>query len=334
MQPLRAPVHTQLSFSIFHRALVQSSSTNGYRRAFGHSLAGRRELEGISDEAKLVNHGRHSQRSVHSAPLPSGKENSTGGSPSNRPSPAVGPVPSTAPEGQAASDKLFADALREEEEEPRSASRSMSRVQQLASQAQLGHENWTGDEEIKDAVLRMLVDKYKPLRSRGIQSAEEKMKKGGVPDVGRRAGLDESTASLTEAIITGSSSTAWKPPLEPTTGSWANEPLLPSNPSHKPWDTKYSVPWHREAAIKTGNNQPKKPKLSETEDANQKKRDREAMRRQMMAGRLTSAREATLDYKLGIKRGLDEQGARSARPNPSTMKGWGGYVEDKIEVCS
>jgi DnaJ homolog subfamily C member 28 len=270
---------------------------------------------------------------VHTAPCLLEQNKRTGGSPSDGSSTTQdsGPL-STAPDVRSASEKLFADAALEEEAESNSASPSMSRVQQLANQTQHGHDNWTGDEEIKDAVLRMLVDKYKPLRSGEIQSAEEKMKKGGVPDVGRRARVDETTASLTDAIITGSS-TAWKPPLQPTTGSWANEPLLPSNPSHKPWDTKYSVPWHREAAIKTGNNQVKKPKLSEAEDANQKKRDREAMRRQMIAGRLTSAREATLDYKLGIKRGPEQQGVRSARPNPSTMKGWGGYVEDKIEVC-
>jgi hypothetical protein len=35
--------------------------------------------------------------------------------------------------------------------------------------------NWTGDERIEDAVLRMLVDKYKPLRTGTIRTAEEKM---------------------------------------------------------------------------------------------------------------------------------------------------------------
>ena len=37
------------------------------------------------------------------------------------------------------------------------------------------HPNWTGNESIEDTVPRMLVDKYKPLRTGTIQTAEEKM---------------------------------------------------------------------------------------------------------------------------------------------------------------
>ncbi|KAH6908114.1 hypothetical protein BKA70DRAFT_1104057 [Coprinopsis sp. MPI-PUGE-AT-0042] len=330
MQPLRASVSTNLSSPLSSRACSKYSGANVSLRGFGLLLAHRGEVGGIYDKARVTNHGWRSQRNLHTSPLGQGESRQGSGSRSGTSSSIPeSTIPSSKAGVQSASDKLFADALLEDADESKAASRSMSRVQQLANQTQHGHENWTGDEDVKDAVLRMLVDKYKPLRSGEIQSADEKMKKGVVPDVGRRNGVDESTASLTEAILTGSSN-AWKPPLHPTTGSWANEPLLPSNPSHKPWDTTYSVPWHQEAAIKTGNNQLKKPKLSETEEANQKK-DREAVRRQMMAGRLTSAREATLDYKLGIKRGPEEQGVRSARPNPSTVKGWGGYVEDKIE---
>jgi hypothetical protein len=39
-------------------------------------------------------------------------------------------------------------------------------------------ENWTGDESLHNAVLRMLVDKYKPMRdiAGGIKTADEKLK--------------------------------------------------------------------------------------------------------------------------------------------------------------
>ncbi|KAG6883224.1 hypothetical protein C0992_009366, partial [Termitomyces sp. T32_za158] len=70
-----------------------------------------------------------------------------------------------------ASDKLFADAAREEAEE-QSRAKQPSRLTSLENE----HENWDGDERMQDAVLRMLVDKYKPLRTGSIQSADQKLK--------------------------------------------------------------------------------------------------------------------------------------------------------------
>jgi DnaJ homolog subfamily C member 28 len=67
-----------------------------------------------------------------------------------------------------ASSKLFADA---EHEEQQSATPTRTALSGVTSE----HTNWTGDEKVEDAVLRMLVDKYKPLRSGPIQTAEEKM---------------------------------------------------------------------------------------------------------------------------------------------------------------
>ncbi|KAG5644082.1 hypothetical protein DXG03_009172 [Asterophora parasitica] len=59
-----------------------------------------------------------------------------------------------------ASDKLFADAAREE-----SNSKSQPKKSARLTLLENEHENWDGEEKIQDAVLRMLVDKYKPLRS-------------------------------------------------------------------------------------------------------------------------------------------------------------------------
>jgi hypothetical protein len=61
-----------------------------------------------------------------------------------------------------ASCKLFADA----EHEERTGTHRGAKLEQP---------NWTGDESMEDAVLRMLVDKYKPLRTGTIRTAEEKM---------------------------------------------------------------------------------------------------------------------------------------------------------------
>ena len=67
-----------------------------------------------------------------------------------------------------ASSKLFADA----EHEERTATPTRTGIHRGTTSE---HPNWTGDESIEDAVLRMLVDKYKPLRTGTIRTAEEKM---------------------------------------------------------------------------------------------------------------------------------------------------------------
>ena len=65
---------------------------------------------------------------------------------------------------QRASDKLFADAAREE-------------AQQGARRPRLSMDPqdpvWTGDERLEDTVLRMLMDKYKPLRQQVSMRAAE-----------------------------------------------------------------------------------------------------------------------------------------------------------------
>ncbi|KAG9074427.1 hypothetical protein FS749_014014, partial [Ceratobasidium sp. UAMH 11750] len=72
---------------------------------------------------------------------------------------------------QSASAKLFADAEAEEREEAQRRSKP-SQADILMNK----HENWDGDERIQDTVLRMLMDKYKPLRTGQIQTADEKLK--------------------------------------------------------------------------------------------------------------------------------------------------------------
>lgn len=78
------------------------------------------------------------------------------------------------PINQSADEKLFGDAAREEARESNGASTegSTSKLTQLESQ----YQNWTGEESMQDAVLRMLVDKYKPLRSGPIRIRDQKLK--------------------------------------------------------------------------------------------------------------------------------------------------------------
>jgi DnaJ family protein C protein 28 len=209
---------------------------------------------------------------------------------------------------QCASAKLFADAEQEEAEARNSTGKpSISQIPQLQSQ----DENWTGDESIRDAVLRMLVDKYKPMRAGPLKTAETKLREAP-PKV------------YTEAYRVDS--------VERSAQTWqeiANKPLLPSVEGHKPWHTTYKVPSHTSASIKFGNLAPASESAPGVVDKGIKKTERVLAKRKEQAERLTRARESTLDYRLGLKNG-DRQLA--ARANPVSMKGWQALVEDKIQV--
>ncbi|KXN82404.1 hypothetical protein AN958_02588 [Leucoagaricus sp. SymC.cos] len=54
------------------------------------------------------------------------------------------------------------------------------------------------------------------------------------------------------------------------------------------------------------------------------------MKKVQQVGRLSQALESTLDYKLGIKNGVQRQ-MQARRPNPVSVKGWNGLVEERIE---
>jgi DnaJ homolog subfamily C member 28 len=60
---------------------------------------------------------------------------------------------------------------------------------------------------------------------------------------------------------------------------------------------------------------------------------REAKKLSEIAGRLTRAKESTLDYRLGIMKCVKGSAQAQARPNPISVKGWPGLVEERIEVC-
>jgi DnaJ homolog subfamily C member 28 len=204
--------------------------------------------------------------------------------------------------GASASVKLFADAARDEAE-ARSQPRTASRITLLENQ----HANWTGDESTQDAVLRMLVDKYKPLRSGTIQSAEQRLQQNPP-----RVWSSDKIAA------------------RPSTGSWATQPLLPSSEDHRPWHTQFKAPSHATSSIKHAHIPPMptwKPGVTPI-DERAKRREKEAKKKEERVGRLAQARESILDYRLGIKRA----GNGMRRLNPLSLKGWAGLIEDRIQV--
>ncbi|GJE87408.1 DUF1992 domain-containing protein [Phanerochaete sordida] len=226
-----------------------------------------------------------------------------------------------------ASAKLFADAADEDAELAEQAARARKLE---ARQAQ--HANWTGEESMQDAVLRMLVDKYKPLRSGPIRTADEKLKKAP-PQVGlaNPPRLDDYAAEVQEDVVV---QTAWG---ASSGSSLADVPLLPAVEGHQPWHTTFTVPSHAQSSIKYGNIPPspttsRLPPNPELLDDKARRKLRETKKRTEHAGRLRSAKESTLDYRLGIKAGA-KAAHEAARPraNPTGMKGWASLVEERIE---
>ncbi|KAF5387877.1 hypothetical protein D9615_000832 [Tricholomella constricta] len=215
-----------------------------------------------------------------------------------------------------ASDKLFADAAREEAQADSQPKKS-ARLSLLENE----HENWDGDERIQDAVLRMLVDKYKPLRTGDIQSADQKLKL--TPPRVRPAG-----GGSDQVIITHTTPSQ--------TGSWATEPLFPER-DHQPWHTEFKAPAHADVSIKQACFPPSPPppppqpsvKPAPVDDRARRK-EKEEKKRMEHAGRLMKARESTLDYRLGV-RGSGSGSGTGTQVNPVSMKGWTSLVEDKIE---
>jgi len=208
--------------------------------------------------------------------------------------------------GQNASAKLFQDAAQEEAEEakPTSLAPGGNRFSQPAHQS----ENWTGEESVQDAVLRMLMDKYRPLRTGVIRTADEKLK-DTPPQVGSR--------KIAEPI---------------PTRTWKNEPYLPPVEGHKPWHTTFKAPTHSSASIKLGNIKPLSLSTGDGSaaiDDRTRRTERELTKRREQAGRLACARESTLDYRLGLR---GSGGGRSTQVNPVSLKGWQSLVEDRIEV--
>ena len=225
-----------------------------------------------------------------------------------------------------ASAKLFEDAKREEQEESGEIERRKQTTNALLT-SQDGR-NWDGDEPIADAVLRMLVDKYKPLRSGSITTADEKLSKsaptvrvGGIP-------LDPSLSPL-EVTQEGASIVSNRPLARPNVDlskPLKDQPLLPTVEGHRPWHTNFTAPSHATTSVRIGNIEPIRSGPSPALDEKTRKKEKENKRRFQTALKLEGAKESVLDHRLGIKQ------QKRTQANPVTMKGWRSLVEERIEV--
>lgn len=257
--------------------------------------------------------------------------------------------------------KLLADALAEESlAASESGPSDRNRNHLLQTQGPI----WTGDEAQSDAVLRMLVDKHKPLRTGdGVKwnSSDEKIK-GWMKGLKLEPRLGVSPQPPSQADNEGEIDVGSPP-------SQAHRTVIPPH-LHRPWHSTYTghVETAQQPKIKygtfiksraTGDDLVNILELSlpANADAKTKARIREARKAGKMVRRVEKAREGALDYKLGIEDGEvvyeivgeDGEGEGQFRGNrqvkgssvlgagkggASGLRAWAGLVEDRIQVSS
>lgn len=250
--------------------------------------------------------------------------------------------------------KLFADAIEEESSKSPSSRDHLRHTQGPV---------WTGDESQPDAVLRMLVDAYKPLRTgEGVKhDAADKKIKGWMkglnlePRLGPGATLPSrepgESASQEDGLI---ATDADQTPVHRTT--------MPPH-LHRPWHATYTGDTQDvgEAKIKYGMFIKRKVQADELTnllelqlppdaDAKTRARVRELKKAGKVARRYENAKEGALDYRLGVSEGsmmeIGEDGEEkfignrqmkgssvlgAQKGSASGMKAWSGLVEDRIQ---
>ncbi|ORX41269.1 ABC1 family-domain-containing protein [Kockovaella imperatae] len=231
--------------------------------------------------------------------------------------------------------RLLAQALEEEEGTSRPSS---SRDHLVHSQGPI----WTGDESQSDAVLRMLVDAHKPLRTgEGIKStaSEDKIKRWM-----KEIDLKPKQGAFVTAPV----------PSDTAESTTPHRTTIPPH-LHRPWHSTYtgdSQVADDSPKVKYGTFTRKRAdadalanilelQLPQGADAKTRARVRENRKRSRLVGRMESAREKALDYQLDIDedaetfegnrqlRGSSVLGA--GRGNASGLRAWAGLVEDRIQ---
>ncbi|KAJ9096728.1 hypothetical protein QFC21_004998 [Naganishia friedmannii] len=249
------------------------------------------------------------------------------------------------PEELTGSAKLLAEALEEEAEEARSfkTRKGYRRTDRLADDSPI----WTGEENTRDAVLRMLMDSHKPLRSDVVATAEQKIK-----DLTRRLDMEP---IIRDNSAIAKQERALKENLEDIEGveernlkrlsrSIQLEQQIPPE-QFRPWMAQYiakdedtSTPsiFHGKF-LNTGPSSSSslldRPVISN--DPKIRNAERQRKRTERAQGRIIGAREGALDYRLGGGEGYQTRGTSAAgggvKGGPSGMRAWQNLVEDRIE---
>ncbi|KAG8865396.1 hypothetical protein FRB96_000286 [Tulasnella sp. 330] len=203
-----------------------------------------------------------------------------------------------------ASARLFADAADEEGSSPATPgalSPSGSRTFQSARQ----EPNWDGDERVQDTVLRMLVDKYKPLRTHVIRTADEKLK------------ADPALSGNIDAVINRGLSLDDLPPLQtPTMLNSGKRASARSSEVTDQDDPKARAESRRARKLEEG---PRR-----LESAKEKSLDYRFVK-------ILGDGAPDVGKQEGERPG-NALTTSARRPNPVTVKGWTQLAEERIEA--
>ncbi|CEH16462.1 Molecular chaperone (DnaJ superfamily) [Ceraceosorus bombacis] len=235
-------------------------------------------------------------------------------------------IPDEPPTGSA---KLLADALAEEASLGGHASEQCRRDAEKKARLIAGQgEVWTGDERVEATIERMLQNKYKPLRMRAPQSGYNTQHPGDVkmgsiqqPDMSgpiKIAPNMTSTGSIGTHVVPPSTSSRISALLDLPPPD-AEGRRLPKTPEGQPWLATFINPAHiggksrdesggsiyRAKYISVIPNKSKKTAGIPWDDPRAMSRLREGRRKAERQGRMLRAKENTLDYRLGLKRGSD-----------------------------
>ena len=208
---------------------------------------------------------------------------------------------------------------------------------------------WIGEESQTDAVLRMLLDSHKPLRTgEGVKnSASEDKIRRWIKELDLRprdAAFVTSSPTMGEALTAESSTAAASP----------HRTTIPPD-QHRPWHSTYTGHTVQVEApkVKYGTFIRKKAdaeslanilelQLPAGADAKTRARVRESRKRHQLIGRVERAKEKALDYQLDVEGEEAEtfDGNRQAkgssvlgagRGSASGLRAWAGLVEDRIQ---
>jgi aarF domain-containing kinase len=195
------------------------------------------------------------------------------------------------------------------------------------------HSAWTGDESVRDAVIRLLMDKHKPLRTGSIRSADSRLQE-----------MAKKTDMSPRVVVPSDETQA---PFRPLSSAIMEEREIPAE-DFKPWHARYvrtssattpqvyygkSMPVAGSSSRSTVSLLDRPPLPT---DAAARRSEKAKRRAEDRINRVEGAKEFALDYKLGGGGGYQMRGASAAgggiRGGPSGLRAWQNLVEDRIEV--
>lgn len=227
---------------------------------------------------------------------------------------------STGPQSTAAAHILAQARIEEADLSPTSS------ISTRAFENQRKEVPWTGDESIEDAVLRMLVDKYKPLRVPGTKrKIQQPSSEPLIVATFKPVTPPESEEDLANRI---------------TDQSHPDYKWRPGDPPRFPWEHTFRGP------ESTGNG----PLIKSGVITKSPSIPSSKIPRGEVAARVFRARDASVDYRSGSTetakakvasggkgKGLGYNRNRSAsdayKPTPNSIKAWNTVVEERIELA-